>query len=73
MLRPTNFNSSDSQVVRVAVSDAVDSGLIPSRVSPMTFKLVFTVSLFDALHQRAVGQCGEKAGKFTCSAIRKSN
>ena len=28
--------------------ESVDSGLIPSRVKPMTFKLVFTASLLDA-------------------------
>ena len=31
---------------------SVDSGLISSRVKPMTFKLVFTASLLDAQHQR---------------------
>ena len=31
---------------------AVDSGLILSRVKPMTIKLVFTVSLLDAQHER---------------------
>ena len=35
-----------------SVSCAVDSGLIPSRVKPMTLKLVFTASLLDAQHQR---------------------
>ena len=29
---------------------AVDSGLISSRVKPMTLKLVFTASLLDAQH-----------------------
>ena len=33
-------------------SGAVESGLIPSRVKPMTLKLVFTASLLDAQHQR---------------------
>ena len=33
-----------------SVSWAVDSGLIPSRVEPMTLKLVFTASLLDAQH-----------------------
>ena len=28
----------------------VDSGLIPSRVKPMTLKLVFTASLLDVQH-----------------------
>ena len=31
-------------------SGAVDSALIPSLVTPMTLKLVFTASLLDALH-----------------------
>ena len=39
-------------MVRASACGAVDSGLIPSRVSPMTLKLVFTASLVDALHQR---------------------
>ena len=33
-----------------SVSGAVDSGLIPSRVKPMTLKLIFTASLLDAQH-----------------------
>ena len=45
-------NSSDGRVVRASASGAVDSGLIPSRVKPMTLKLVFTASLLDAQHQR---------------------
>ena len=40
----------DGQVVTASVSGAVDSGLIPSRVKPMTLKLVFTVSQLDAQH-----------------------
>ena len=40
--------SSDGRVVRSSASVAVDSGLIPSRVKPMTLKLVFTASLLDA-------------------------
>ena len=39
-------------MVRVFVLGAVDSGLILSRVIPMTLKLVFTASLFDAQHER---------------------
>ena len=31
-------------------SKDTDSGLIPSRVKPMTLKLVFTAFLLDALH-----------------------
>ena len=37
---------------RASVSWAVDSGLIPSRVKPMTLKLLFTASLLDAQHYR---------------------
>ena len=43
-------NSSDSGVVRASASEAVDSGLIPSLVKPMTLKLVFTASLLDTQH-----------------------
>ena len=35
---------------RASVSGAVDSGLIPSRVKPMTLKLVFTASRLDVQH-----------------------
>ena len=35
---------------RASTSGAVDLGLIPSRVKPMTVKLVFTASLLDAQH-----------------------
>ena len=42
-----------------SVSCAVDTGLIPSRVKPMTLKLVFTASLL------------EQAGKFTSCAVGK--
>ena len=38
--------------VRASALGAVDSGLIPSRVKPMTLKLVFTAFLLDAQHQR---------------------
>ena len=40
---------------------AVDSGLIPSRVKPMTLKLIFTASLLDLLTfsiKRAVWRIG---------------
>ena len=48
---PININSSDGRVVsRVSASRAVDSDLIPSRVEPMTLKLVFTAFLLDAQH-----------------------
>ena len=40
----------DGQVVRAFASGAVDSGLIPGCVKPMTLKLVFTASLLDAQH-----------------------
>ena len=33
------FDSSDGRVVRVSASGAVDLGLIPSRVKPMTLKI----------------------------------
>ena len=47
-------------------------GLIPSRVKPMTLKLVFTASLLDTQHLDDVGQkCEEQAGKFTCCAVGK--
>ena len=44
------FNSSDGRVVRTSTSGAVDLGLIPNLVKPMTSKLVFTASLVDAQH-----------------------
>ena len=40
-------NSSDGRVDRVSAFEAVDCGLIPSRVKPMTLKLVFTASLLN--------------------------
>ena len=43
-------NSSDRRVVRASVSEAADSGLIPSSVKPMTLKLVLTASLLDVQH-----------------------
>ena len=43
-------NSRDGQLLRASASRTVDSGLIPSVVKPMTFKLVFTVSPLDAPH-----------------------
>ena len=42
------FNSLDGAVDRASASGTVVSGLVPSRVKPMTLKLVFTVSLLDA-------------------------
>ena len=44
--------SSNGRVIRASASEAVDFGLIPSRVKPMTFTLVFTASLLDVQHQR---------------------
>ena len=41
------LNSSDVRVVRVSASGAANLGLIPSRIKPMTLKLVFTTSLID--------------------------
>ena len=40
----------DGLVVRAFASRAVDLILIPSRVKPVTLKLVFTASLLDAQH-----------------------
>ena len=42
---------------RASASGSVDWGLIPSRVKPMTLKLVYTASLLDVQHFK--GQCGE--------------
>ena len=44
------MDSSDGQVVRASASGAVDLGLISSRVTPMTLKLIFTASLLDTQH-----------------------
>ena len=46
----TLINSSNDRVVRASASGAVDTGLIPIRIKPMTLKLVFTASLLDAQH-----------------------
>ena len=53
-LTSVGSNSSDVRVIAVSASGAVDSGLIPSRVKPMTLKLVFTSSLLDAQHESTV-------------------
>ena len=37
-------------MVRASASEAEDSGLIPSRVKPITLKLVFAAFLLDAQH-----------------------
>ena len=50
------FNSSDGRVNGSSASGALNSNLIPSRVKPMTLKLVFTASLLDAQHQRDSGE-----------------
>ena len=44
------FHSSDGRVVRASATGAADSNSIPSRVKPMTLKLVFTASLLDVQH-----------------------
>ena len=61
------YDNSDGRVVRASALGDVDSGLIPSRVEPMTLQLVFTASLLDAQQSALKGQCGEQAGKFTCA------
>ena len=55
----------------MSASEAVDTGLIPSRVKAMTFKLVFTASL---LHARLSikGKRGKQADKFTCCVVGKA-
>ena len=45
-------NSSDAGAVRASVSGAVESGLIPSRVKPMTLELVCSAFLLYAQHYR---------------------
>ena len=40
--------SSDARVVRASTSGALDSGLVPSQVKPITLIGLFTVSLLDA-------------------------
>ena len=53
---------------RASVSGSVDLGFAPSRITPMTLKLVFTASLLDVQDLR---DSVEKAGKFTCCAVGK--
>ena len=48
------WRSSEGRVARASASGAVDSGLIPSRVKPMTLNLVVTASLLDAQQNRTV-------------------
>ena len=50
MMYTTVLASSDGRVVRASDSRAVVSGLIPSRVKPMTLKLVSTAFLRNAQH-----------------------
>ena len=52
ILTAQNFNNSGGRVVRASAPEAVDLGLIPSRVKLMTLKFVFTASLFDVQHYR---------------------
>ena len=42
-----NMDSSGGRVVRASALGAVDLGLIPTQVKPMTLNLVFTASLLD--------------------------
>ena len=46
------LNSSDGRVIRASALEAVDMGLIPSRVKPMTLKLIFTASPLDTQYKR---------------------
>ena len=46
----SSINSSDGRADRASAAGAVDSGLIPSRVKPMTSKYAFTASLLDVRH-----------------------
>ena len=69
LLRGYN-NSSDGRMARASASGDVDVVLITSRVKPITLKLVFTASLFDALHKK--GQSGKQTGKFTYCVVAKS-
>ena len=41
-------------MAKAFASGAVDLNLIPSRIKPMTLKLVFTASLLDAQHRTSV-------------------
>ena len=64
------FKSSDDRVDRVFAFVAVDAGLIPSRIEPITLKLVFTASSLNAQH--LMRQCGEQAFKIIC-AVKKGS
>ena len=39
-------------MVKASAFEALNSALIPSPVKPISLKLVFTASFFDAYHQR---------------------
>ena len=45
-------SSSYDQLSRAIASEVVGLGLIPSPVKPKTQNLVFTASIFDALHYK---------------------
>ena len=61
----------DGRVVRASASRAAASGLIPSWVKPMTLKLVFTVSLLDAQHNKDTTTVWRTSRKFVCCAVGK--
>ena len=50
LLQQAYIHSSDGRVVKASAPEAVNSDSIPSRVKPMTLKLVFTVFLRDVQH-----------------------
>ena len=47
---PTSIRAQMAEWYGASVSGVVDSSLIPSRVKPMTLKLVFPASLLDVQH-----------------------
>ena len=49
----------------MSASETVDSGSIPSRVKPITLKLVFAASLLDNQHKMD----SVENGKFTCCVV----
>ena len=49
-LPTSHFTAQMAEWYVASVSGAVDSGLIPSRVKPMTLKLVFAASILDSQH-----------------------
>ena len=59
----------DGQVVRASASEAVDLGVIPSRVKTNNFQVA--IHRFPAGRSALKGQCGDQAGKFTCCAVGK--